>query len=295
MATTGMAVLADRDAVVGGNHYISWRSIIAGALAAAALGFVLHGFAAAIGLSLSSTAPTWRDSSVMLTLLAGIYLIFAAIITFGLGGYLAGRASLPHTLSAGPTASASDREELEFRDGTNGLIAWALAVLITVATTYAGLQLATRIGPADTGRSQSSAAENLTAFDLDKLFRSDKAPVGDINYARAEAGRILLTANSHRGVEPDDHDYLARLVERQTGLSAADATRRVDDIVAKSRDNIARARRTAVILAFMAAAATLIGAMIAWGAATAGGRHRDGVAASHLWNWRATNARIIGT
>jgi hypothetical protein len=42
--------------------YIQWGPAIAGALAAAALVLVLDTFALAIGLAVSSTAPTWRDS-----------------------------------------------------------------------------------------------------------------------------------------------------------------------------------------------------------------------------------------
>ena len=53
---------------------------VAGALAAAALAFVLHAFAAAIGLAVSSTAPTWRDASMALQLLSGLYLVFVAIV-----------------------------------------------------------------------------------------------------------------------------------------------------------------------------------------------------------------------
>jgi hypothetical protein len=55
--------------------------------------------------------------------------------------------------------------------------------------------------------------------------------------------------------------------------------------VTVSKDNVAQARRSAVIVAFMAAAAALIGAAIAWTAAVAGGRHREGLGASHLWRW----------
>jgi len=46
---------------------IYWGGIIAGAICAAALATVLHAFAGAVGISLSSTAPTWRDSSTALT------------------------------------------------------------------------------------------------------------------------------------------------------------------------------------------------------------------------------------
>src|SRR5262245_5904271 len=72
--------------------YIDWGPVIAGAIAAAALAFVLHSFGGAIGLALSSTAPTWRDSSVALWVLSGLYLVLVALASYGLGGYVAGRA-----------------------------------------------------------------------------------------------------------------------------------------------------------------------------------------------------------
>jgi hypothetical protein len=59
-----------------------------------------------------------------------------------------------------------------------------------------------------------------------------------------------------------------------------------DDVIARAKDNIARARRSAVILAFMAGAAAMVGAVVAWFAGWAGGEQRDGRAAPHmLWDW----------
>ena len=194
-------------------HYIQWAAANAGAIAAAALGLVLHGFATAIGLSLSSTSPSWRDSSFALTLLAGLYLLFAAVIAYGLGGYVTGRSSFVL-----PALTAEDRAETEFRDGTNGLVAWALATLLMGLIALGAAQGAARAGAA--GAQPSSAAESLIAFDLDRLFRGDRPVVGDIAYARAEAGRILLTANSHQGMQADDRDYLVHLVERTITLLA---------------------------------------------------------------------------
>jgi hypothetical protein len=46
--------------------YPEWGPIVAGGIAASALALVLHAFAVAIGLSVSSTAPTWRDASFAL-------------------------------------------------------------------------------------------------------------------------------------------------------------------------------------------------------------------------------------
>ncbi len=48
----------------------------------------------------------------------------------------------------------------------------------------------------------------------------------------------------------------------------------VDEVAARAKENISRARRSAVILVFTAGAAALLGAAAAWFAACAGGRVR---------------------
>ena len=124
-------------AVEGGEvNYVQWAPAIAGALAAASLAFVLHAFAAAMGLAVSSTAPTWRDASMALQLLSGLYLVFAAIVSLGVGGYIAGRMRTP---------VAATEDEVEFRDGTHGLLVWAIATILTVLMTWAAVQSLTRV------------------------------------------------------------------------------------------------------------------------------------------------------
>ncbi len=49
---------------------------------------------------------------------------------------------------------------------------------------------------------------------------------------------------------------------------------RVDEVAARAKENISRARRSAVILAFTAGAAALLWAAAAWFAVCAGGRVR---------------------
>jgi hypothetical protein len=70
--------------------YPEWGPIVAGGIAAAALALALHAFAVGIGLSVSSTAPTWRDASFALVLLSALYVVLAALASYGLGGYLGG-------------------------------------------------------------------------------------------------------------------------------------------------------------------------------------------------------------
>jgi hypothetical protein len=176
MAITEMAIVDESDeAIFEAPSYVQWGPVIVGAAAAAAFAFVLHGFAAAIGLSVSSTAPTWRDSSMALTLLAGIYLLFAAILAYGLGGYISGRAA--SVFIAAADIATADREETEFRDGTNGLVSWALATLLTGLIAFGAAQAGARLS-APAAQPTSTAAENIIAFDLDRLFRSEQRSDG---------------------------------------------------------------------------------------------------------------------
>jgi hypothetical protein len=66
--------------------YPEWGPIAAGGIAAAALALALHAFAVGIGLSVVSTAPTWRDASFGLGLLSALYVVLAALVSYGLGG-----------------------------------------------------------------------------------------------------------------------------------------------------------------------------------------------------------------
>jgi hypothetical protein len=269
----------DVGALEGLRSSIQWSPVIGGAIAAAAVAFVLHGFATGIGVSISSTAPTWRDASFPLVFLSGLYLLLVAVASYGVAGYVAARLGSRAANAAGETT---------FRDGMHGLLAWALATLLTGLMALAVAQLATRLTASESsgaGPATSVAGENIIAYDLDRLFRGQR-PQTNINLARAEAGRILLTVSSHNGMTQDDRNYLVQLVGTNTGLSQEDADRRVADVAARAKADIERARHAAAILAFMAAAVALLGAAVAWFAACAGGRHRDGIEpVPAFWDW----------
>jgi predicted transcriptional regulator len=278
----------NRIAPIAGDTTLSiqWSAIIAGAIGASALAFVLHSFAAAVGLSLSSTAPTWRDTSFALVFLSGLYLVLVALASYSFGAYIAARLRMPFS---GAPADA------EFRDGMHGLLVWALATLLTGLLAIATIQATPRLSAPSgaSGASTSVAGENIIAFDLDRLFRSDRRPQGNMDYTRSEAARILLTTSSHRGMQADDRAYLVRLVMATTGLAQPDAERRVEDVATRARDNLNRARRTVVILGFMVGAAALIGAIAAWIVACAAGRHRDGrEALDPFWDWGRPMTRL---
>ena len=258
------------------SPYIQWGPTFGGGLIAGAVFFVLMTFATAIGLAVSSVSPTvsptWRDTSTGLVVLSGAWVVLTAIGSFALGGYIVGR--LRSTWRTNP-------DEVHFRDGLHGLVVWSLAVIIG-----AGLTLASTATISQSSKSSAVSPESTTAnpsepepgflrFELDRLFWSDNRQQTTDNQTRAEAGRILERGLGRKELAKDDHDHLVQLVSARTGLPAADADRRVAQVLSESRDATAKARRSAVIIAFTLAAALAAGAAAAWGAALIGGRHRD--------------------
>jgi hypothetical protein len=271
---------------INGALGVSWGAVFAGGVAAAALALILHSFAAALGIAVSSAAPTWRDASIALVVLTGLYLILSALASYALGGYVAARSYHPAATLSGETG--------EYRDGLSGLLTWALATVLTGAFVLLGSQALPRLAAPSAGSAgpaASIAGENIIAFDLDRLFRGERRAQIDYPRARAEAARILLTVSSHDGMRAEDRAELVRLVSTTTNLNAADADRRVTEVAGQAKTNIVRARRSAVILAFMAGAAALLGAAAAWFAGTIGGEHRDGRTRVPKWLDWAPSAR----
>ena len=265
----------------GPLSYIHWGPVTAGAIAAAAVWFVLMTFATAVGLATLSPSPTWRDTSIALALLSGVWLLLVALGSFGLGGYLAGRVR---------SSWATSEDEVEFRDGAHGLLVWALAVVIGAVLTWATATALTSVSAGTTTVMRPTQGEPaFLAYELDRLFRSDRRPERADPEARAEAGRIIMTGVGRRDIGAEDRAYLVRLVAARTGLAPADAERRVSEVVAQARQAARRARASSVVIGFMTAASLAVGAAAAWFAAGIGGRHRDRAISPPLrWSWRRT-------
>jgi MFS family permease len=204
-----MSISETPERVVALSFGLTWGPAVAGAIAATALAFVLDSFGVAIGLALSSASPTWRDTSFALVLLSGLYLVLAALASYGLGGYIAGRMRRRY-----------DPGELpEFQDGMHGLLVWGIATLLAglIAAVTLPLLLRTPGVAAATPATSSVPGESLIAFELDRLFRgSERRTGGDLSYDRAEAARILLTTSSHSGMDPTDRAYEANKRQNAT-------------------------------------------------------------------------------
>jgi len=248
---------------------VSWGAVIGGAFVAAALSLILLALGAGFGLSAVSPWSGAGASATAIGAAAIIWLIVTEAIASAMGGYLTGRLRTRwrsiHT------------DEVHFRDTANGFLAWAVAVVVTVAFLAAGAVSMVGGAPGENASQANTAAEG---YFVDRLFRSDHPITSDNDpFVRSEAARIfdysVLGGESSAG----DSAYLAQLVAAKTGLTPADAQRRVSDTVADARQAEDAARKATAHLLLWIFIALLIGAFCASYAATIGGRQRDHVRA----------------
>ena len=275
----------DRPPMEAATSGVALAAVLGGAFAAIALTLVLVALGSGLGLASVSPWPSARTSVTTFTIGTAIWLIITQWLSSGVGGYVAGRL---RTKWAG-----LHTHEVFFRDTANGLLAWAVATVLGAALLASAASavvsgtahLATGVAAgAAAGTSQPAGqTADPTGYFVDSLYRSDhpNADVADAD-VRAQSARILLNGMRNGGVSAPDKTYLAQLVAARTGLSQADAEKRVDDVIAQkntaeaaARQAADAARKAAANLAIFTALSMLIGAFIASAAAALGGRLRD--------------------
>jgi hypothetical protein len=292
---------------------VSWAAVAAGAVTTAALALLLVAFGA--GLGLSAISP-WSDSGASASTFnigTGIYLIIVGVMSSAVGGYLAGRLQTKWV--------NVHSNEVFFRDTAHGFLAWAFATLIgATALTSTSAYLANG-AVAGIGGASSQAARSINPAEVyvDKLFRiapgaqATPAPTNpssttdntspanspiqsgfianasNPNQSRAEVLRLWTAGvRGDEALNAGDKAYVAQLVAARTGMSQADAQKRVDQVVIEAKTVADNTRRNAADLSFWLTAALLFGAFAASLAAAEGGALRDGT-----WNERVLTPRAI--
>jgi hypothetical protein len=251
---------------------VSWGAVIGGAFAAAALSLILLALGAGFGLS---TVSPWSNVGATAGEIGGaaiIWLIFTEAISSAMGGYLAGRLRTRWR--------AIHTDEVHFRDTANGFLAWAVAVVVTVAFLASGAVAMVGGAPGEAAVAGNSAE----GYFVDRLFRSDRPTTSENDpMLRSEAARILGSAvaapSANDPSTNQDAAYLAQLVSAKTGLTLADSERRVSDTIAAAREEEDAARKATAHALLWIFVALLAGAFCASFAATIGGRQRDHVPA----------------
>ena len=259
---------------------VSWSAIFAGATAAAALSLVLLILGAGLGLSAVSAWTPNGISAAGFGLSSIIWITFTQLAAPSMGGYLAGRLR---------TQWVNVRiDEVYFHDTAHGFLTWAIASLSTatllssvtgtilgnsvqLGATVAGSASigAATMAPASTSSGVDAAgpsATGLSGYFVDSLFRratatatatsasvepAPAAPMADADAAAsaAEIGRIFANGIRAGALPPEDVRYVGQLVAKRTGLTQADAEKRVADgffrMQAKFRETETAARMRA--------------------------------------------------
>ena len=270
-------VAADSDT----RSYVDWPAIFAGAFLASAISAVLLVFGSALGLSMVDFDEGHWTSFTALAVATGLWLIWVQVGSLFAGGYLAGRLRRRHYDA---TESESD-----VRDGSHGLLVWAVAVVISGLLAFTGAAGTGAVATVSASTVAAGAASNpdtdMTLYDgaLDRFLRGSS--LGERPIAadgRAEIGRVLTTSLDDGALADGDRAYLAQLISTSTGIDEAAAQERVNALWSEAQAAQAqalaaaeRARKATLIAAFLAAASLFVAGAAAYFAATLGGKHRD--------------------
>ena len=242
------------------TSYVECAPIVAGAVVTLGVSLVLLSFGSAIGLAVVSPFSMAPVTSKFVWG-AAFWLLLVLLWSFSLGGYVAGR--MRHRW---PGAS---QDEVEFRDGAHGLVAWAGVLVLGALIAAVG----TRAAPVLSADPISVAVDHLYRANL-----SASAPAvqsGPTSDMRMEAARLLISGPKVGTLSPPDRTYLGQLVASRTGLSTVEAEGRVAAVTDELKVSLEKARRVGIVVGFLTSATLLVAAAAAWWAAVVGGGHRD--------------------
>ena len=299
----------------GHSSAVSWGAIIAGAAGAAALSLIL--LILGTGLGLSSVSPWASDGIEGKTFGVStiVWITLTQLLASGLGGYLAGRLRTKWV--------AAHADEVYFRDSAHGFLAWAVATLATATllTSVIGGIVSSGVkagasmvggaantaitaaagGTAIAGSSKSNNDDGGIDYFVDSLFRKDMASIehassksgnftstGEQSSAASMSGvaRIFMNSIKSETLPVEDVRYAGQVIAQHTGLSQAEAEKRVSETFTRvktklneaanaAKESADKARKASAYGALWLFISLLSGAFFASLLAIYGGRQRD--------------------
>ena len=288
--------------------YIDWAAILGGAVVATAIAVLFTAFGAALGLSAISAEPG-QGSFDFAVILSGIWMAITLVVSYGAGGYIAGRMRR--------RVDEANADEVTARDGINGMAVWGVGIIVgvlvignAVSNTASAVGAAAQTTVEAAGAAAGGVAEGALAaagsalsndgsdtisYVSNSLIRPDAVDPATATpeMIAADTSAILSNVLMTGEISDSERAYLESAVAANTGLSGAAVTERVDNAIAaaqSARDEAARlaaeaeqtaidlaeaARISAILTAFLITAASLVAAAAATVAAVRGGQHRD--------------------
>ncbi|HEV7690165.1 MAG TPA: hypothetical protein VGO52_05060 [Hyphomonadaceae bacterium] len=191
---------------------VEWGAVFAGASIATAVGVILLGFGAALGLSFASPYDGEGMEPAAFAIAAGLYLLWVQVTAFFIGGYATAR------LRA--RAPGASEHEVDVRDGLHGLVTWSVGVLAAGVIAFVGIgglgaaartpqdQISASVSRVvERGADQSAAQERAKAPDNDpsatearaELARKWSVIAAFISAASLLVGAVAAFYGAHSG------------------------------------------------------------------------------------------------
>lgn len=312
--TPGRPVAVRAASDMNDSSYVDWPAIAAGAVIATALSVLLIGFGAGLGLSLTSPYQGEGVSAAWVAIAAGIWLAWVMVTGFGAGGYVVGRMRRKAGDATADEVEARDGMHGLVVWGTGLLVGALLAAMGVGSLLSAGGTAVGKVADVATQAATEAASSDYFANLMLRSSPSDAAETSAATPAPAptatdpaqtpvQPARTPATVPAMATVDPAtqgqiaaiigrtltsgdmaerDLDYLAQVISANSDMDATQARARVDEVnaeIAQARADalaaVEKARIAGIVFGFIAAATLLLGAIAAFYAAAAGGRHRD--------------------
>ncbi|MGJ7523732.1 hypothetical protein ACSFA0_24870 [Variovorax sp. LT1P1] len=260
---------------IAGVFWITFTQVVA-----SGLGGYIAGRLRAKWSSLRTEEVGFRDTAHGFLAWAAATLVTAALLMSAAGATLSAGARAGASLASGAASTAAAGALGASRmgeDSGSGPLAYWTDSLLRKAAAPAPTGAA---APASStpGQTDSASAPNAPA---PAAVAQSEGPA-----PTAELGRIFANSLRTGAMTPEDTRYVAQVVAQRTGISQADAEKRVndtfarakattDEAIAKTKEAADTARKTASYGSLWLFISLVIGALVAAYCATLGGRARD--------------------
>jgi hypothetical protein len=250
--------------------FLSWRGIFAGAVAGSALSFVLMSLGVAGGLSLLSPWPGESHSGLALSV-AAAWALIVTIASFLVAGFVAARVR--------PRVSDVPPDEVEFRDGLQGLVTWGVCVLFGGLIAAGVGSAALHAGSSAIAKFSSASSSPLSAIVSTLATPPEGKPVTNVQLLSPEEEKtieaVFMRSFGNERLAPADRNLVAAIVASKAGIPIADAQTRVDQAYTDAIAALDKAKKAMELSGLLTGIGLLIGLGAAWYGGVRGGNSRD--------------------
>ncbi len=265
-----MTDVIELEATAPTESFLSWRGILAGAVAGSAVSLVLVSLGTAAGLSLLSPWPGQSYTGFAASV-AAAWALIAAIGSFLVTGFVAARVR--------PRVADVTVDEVEFRDGLQGFVAWAVSALFAGLVVAATGAIALHAGSAVAKFSDRNSGTPLASIVSTLVAPAEGKPTTTVQLLTADETRtiegIFLKSFGRDGIEPSDKTFAASIVSAKAGIPLSDAQSRIDTAYTNAIAALDKAKKATELSGLLTALGLLIGLVAAWYGGVRGGKSRD--------------------